>query len=144
MQAVKDVFRPEFLNRVDELVVFHALEPEQMQGIVTRMLKDLQSRMEKRSMVLRYTPEAVALLGEKGYDPNFGARPLRRLIQTLVEDPLSEKILSGELRDGGTVLMDADNAEGLKFTVLDDEAEVAVPLGVEMELLETALPGLKG
>ena len=135
MQAVKDVFRPEFLNRVDEMVVFHALEPEQMQGIVTRMLKDLQSRMEKRSMALRYTPEAVALLGEKGYDPNFGARPLRRLIQTLVEDPLSEKILSGELRDGNAILMDVDGEEGLKFTVLNDSADEAVPLISEMELV---------
>jgi ATP-dependent Clp protease ATP-binding subunit ClpC len=99
-------FRPEFLNRIDAQVVFHALSEEHIRQIVDLMLKQVIGSVGEKSITLEVTDAARDFLGKKGYDPDFGARPLRRTIQNLVEDPLSEALLSGEFSPGNTVVVD--------------------------------------
>ncbi len=100
MKQVKDIFKPEFINRVDELIVFHALTEEEIKQIAALMLRDVQKRLHEKGMEMTYDDEAIALLAKDGYDPAYGARPLRRVIQRLVEDALSEEIISGKLSLG--------------------------------------------
>ncbi|MBQ2700091.1 MAG: AAA family ATPase, partial [Clostridia bacterium] len=103
MKQVKDTFRPEFINRVDELIVFHALEESDIAQISGLMLAQVQKRLAEKGMQLTYDEPVVQLLARKGYDPKFGARPLRRVIQRTVEDALSEEIISGRLALGDAV-----------------------------------------
>jgi ATP-dependent Clp protease ATP-binding subunit ClpB len=103
MGVVRGHFRPEFLNRVDEIILFHRLQRSEMGAIVDIQMKRLQHLLEDRKITLELTPEAREWLAEKGYDPAYGARPLKRVIQKHVQDPLAELILSGEIRDGETV-----------------------------------------
>jgi len=103
LDAVKHHFRPEFLNRVDEMIVFHALTTEDLQKIVNILLKDVVKRLDEREITLDITPEAMELLIKEGSDLAFGARPLKRAIQRLIEDPLSDLILSGTAKTGTTV-----------------------------------------
>ena len=103
MGAVRRHFRPEFINRIDEIVMFHRLKREQMGAIVDVQLKRLAKLLEDRKIVLDLTPEARTFLADKGYDPAYGARPLKRTIQKLVQDPLAQKILGGEILDGALV-----------------------------------------
>jgi ATP-dependent Clp protease ATP-binding subunit ClpC len=103
MKEVKDIFRPEFINRVDELIVFHALEQTDIDKIAHLMLSQVADRLQKRGMHLKFEDEVVALLSKEGYDPQYGARPLRRVIQRTVEDSLSEEIIAGRLRLGDDV-----------------------------------------
>jgi ATP-dependent Clp protease ATP-binding subunit ClpC len=110
-EALKAHFRPEFLNRIDEIVVFHELNRDEVVQIVDLMTKRTARQLEAQGMGLELTPAAKALLAEKGYDPTLGARPLRRAIQQLVEDPLSERILWKEFRVGETVIVDVENGE---------------------------------
>jgi ATP-dependent Clp protease ATP-binding subunit ClpC len=110
-EALKAHFRPEFLNRIDEVVVFHELSKQEVEQIVDLMMKRTAQQLEAQGMGLEITPAAKALLAEKGYDPTLGARPLRRAIQQLVEDPLSERILWKEFRVGETVVVDVENGE---------------------------------
>ncbi|HEY4712368.1 MAG TPA: AAA family ATPase, partial [Dehalococcoidia bacterium] len=98
--------RPEFRNRIDATVVFHALSEEHIRQIVDLMLKQVIASLAEKNVTLEVTDEARDFLGKKGYDPDFGARPLRRTIQTLVEDPLSEALLRGEFLPGDTVVVD--------------------------------------
>jgi len=105
---VKKVFRPEFLNRIDGIVVFHALTKEHIRQIVDLMLRDVWKELAEKTVKMEVTDAAKNLLGEKGYDPVFGARPLRRVIQDLVEDPLSEAFLRGDFGAGDTVLVDCE------------------------------------
>ena len=107
MEALKASFRPEFLNRVDETIVFHALEKEHIMQIVDLMMKDLHKRLAEQNMKLEVTEEAKAKLVEDGYDPAYGARPLRRTIQRQVEDPLAEDLLRGRYKAGDMVKVDA-------------------------------------
>ncbi len=100
---LKRTFRPEFLNRVDEIILFHALEKEQTLEIVKLMLKSVIQRLSERGITLSVTPEAEAFLTEAGFDPTYGARPLRRAIQQQVEDSLSEEVLSGRIQLGESV-----------------------------------------
>ena len=100
MSELKRTFRPEFLNRVDETIVFHALSKDHMKEIVDLMLNDLRNRLEEKDIELELTEEAKNLIVEDGYDPQYGARPLRRSIQRLLENPISEKILDGSIRTG--------------------------------------------
>ncbi len=111
-------FRPEFLNRVDEIILFHRLRREDMGKIVDIQLKRLDKLLEDRKITLELTPEARAWLAEKGYDPAYGARPLKRVIQKNVQDPLAELILAGKIHDGEHVRIDADE-RGL---LIGDEA----------------------
>jgi ATP-dependent Clp protease ATP-binding subunit ClpB len=103
MGVVRASFRPEFLNRVDEIILFHRLRREHMARIVEIQLKRLESLLEDRKIVLELDKDALEWLAEKGYDPSYGARPLKRVIQKELQDPLSEKILLGEVRDGSVV-----------------------------------------
>jgi ATP-dependent Clp protease ATP-binding subunit ClpC len=109
--ALKQHFRPEFLNRIDEVIVFHELSRDEVVQIVDLMTARVRAQLEAQGIGLELTPAAKSLLAEKGYDPTLGARPLRRAIQQLVEDPLSERILWKEFRVGETVIVDAEGGE---------------------------------
>ena len=106
MDALKATFRPEFLNRVDETIVFHALEKEHILSIVDLMMQDLHKRLQEQDIKMEVSAEAKEKLVEEGYDPAYGARPLRRTIQRLVEDPLAEDLLQGRYTAGDTVKVD--------------------------------------
>ncbi|HLV05180.1 MAG TPA: ATP-dependent Clp protease ATP-binding subunit, partial [Actinomycetaceae bacterium] len=128
-EELKQQFRPEFLNRVDDVIVFPQLTQEQIVQIVDLMIAQLDERMRAQGMTIRLTDAAKQLLAERGYDPVLGARPLRRAIQREIEDVLSEKILYGELKAGQTIEVDAEG-EGLlgEFTFRGlDEGEIAPP-----------------
>jgi ATP-dependent Clp protease ATP-binding subunit ClpB len=103
MSVVRTHFRPEFLNRIDEIILFHRLKRSEMGAIVDIQMARLSRLLDERKIVLQLEPEARAWLAEKGYDPAYGARPLKRVIQKHVQDPLAEAILSGEILDGETV-----------------------------------------
>jgi ATP-dependent Clp protease ATP-binding subunit ClpC len=103
---MKKIFRPEFLNRIDATVVFHALDKEHIRQIVDLMLSQVAASLKEKNITLEVTDEAKDFIGNKGYDPVFGARPLRRTIQNLVEDQLSEALLRGEFLPGDTVVVD--------------------------------------
>jgi ATP-dependent Clp protease ATP-binding subunit ClpB len=107
MNVVKASFRPEFLNRVDEIILFHRLQRKEMGKIVAIQLEHLQKLLADRKIVLKVDEDATDWLAEKGYDPAYGARPLKRVIQKQVQDPLAEKILLGEILDGSTVRITA-------------------------------------
>jgi ATP-dependent Clp protease ATP-binding subunit ClpC len=106
---MKKFFRPEFLNRIDGVVVFHALNKEHIRKIVDLMLSEVWKELVEKTVKLEVTAAAKDLLGEKGFDPVFGARPLRRTIQDLLEDPLSEALLRGDFQAGDTVLVDCED-----------------------------------
>jgi ATP-dependent Clp protease ATP-binding subunit ClpC len=110
-EALKAHFRPEFLNRIDEVIVFHELSRDEVTEIVDLMIRRVREQLEGQGLGLEITRGAKELLAEKGYDPTLGARPLRRAIQQMVEDPLSEKILWKEFRVGETVIVDAEDAQ---------------------------------
>ena len=108
---VKRFFRPEFLNRIDSTVVFHSLSREHILSIVSLQLKEVEKQLQDKHISLEVTDEAKVHLAEKGYDPDFGARPLRRLIQDVVEDQLSEEILGGRLKEGDVAHVDIEDGE---------------------------------
>jgi ATP-dependent Clp protease ATP-binding subunit ClpB len=104
-------FRPEFLNRVDEIVVFHALGNEHLTKIVEIQLERLRTRLADRRITLTVTPAALSHLGQRGYDPVYGARPLKRLIQQEIETPMARQLIKGELRDGDTAVVDLKDGQ---------------------------------
>ena len=108
---VKNVFRPEFLNRVDMVVVFRALALKDVLQIVELELNRIRKQLKEQSLTLEVSPEAMELLGTKGYDPDFGARPLRRVIQNTIEDELADRLLRGELNGGGAVVVASEGGE---------------------------------
>jgi ATP-dependent Clp protease ATP-binding subunit ClpB len=108
MEALRAHFKPEFLNRVDDIVIFNPLGKEQLTKIVDLRLEDLRKLLAERKISLELTPAAKELVFTEGYDPNYGARPLKRSIQRLVQDPLAMKILDGEVLLGDHVTVDAD------------------------------------
>ncbi|MFP3879868.1 MAG: ATP-dependent Clp protease ATP-binding subunit [Dehalococcoidia bacterium] len=110
--ALKQTFRPEFLNRVDEVIVFDELSEEELQQIVELMLNDLKDRLSERNISVSLTQEAKSWLAKEGFDPVFGARPLRRAVQRYVETPLSRKILQGEFQEGDNVVVSLDSESG--------------------------------
>ena len=114
MGEVKKTFRPEFLNRLDEIIVFHELTEKQLRNVVDLMIEDLQKRLAERKLGVELTEKARAWLAKEGYDPIYGARPLRRAIEHSVENPLSTKLLRGEFREGDTIIVDL-GAKGLTF-----------------------------
>jgi ATP-dependent Clp protease ATP-binding subunit ClpB len=118
LDALRRQFRPEFLNRIDEIVVFHSLSREQLKQIVEIQLERLRARLAERHIVLELTEEAREYLAAAGYDPQYGARPLKRAIQKELETPLGKLLLKGEASDGSLVIADRDSTRGgLKFTV---------------------------
>jgi len=121
MEALKQHFRPEFLNRVDDIVVFHALGQEQLTHIIDLRLLDLEKLLSDRKITLELTPEARAAIFKAGYDRAYGARPLKRAIQRMVQDPLAVKILEGSVLHGDHVVVTA-GAKGLEFAVAERTA----------------------
>ncbi|HZD05501.1 MAG TPA: ATP-dependent Clp protease ATP-binding subunit, partial [Longimicrobiales bacterium] len=111
MEELKHSFRPEFLNRIDEIIVFRSLTQEDVKNIVDLMMTRVREQLKTKDLDIELTEAAKGLLAEKGYDPSLGARPLRRTIQRMVEDPLSEKLLWKEFRAGQTVIVDAQDDE---------------------------------
>ena len=120
LEEMRRHFRPEFLNRVDEIIVFQSLSQAQLEQIVEIQLNRLRARLAERRLSIELTAEARSFLVRTGYDPNYGARPLKRAIQKEIETPLARRLLKGELRDGQTVDVDLDAARGeLRFTPRD-------------------------
>jgi ATP-dependent Clp protease ATP-binding subunit ClpB len=111
MNALHGHFRPEFLNRVDDIIVFSPLSEEQLTAIIELRLADLRRLLGERKITLELTPHAKELLFIEGYDRAFGARPLKRAIQRMIQDPLALKVLSGEVQNGDRVKVDADLSE---------------------------------
>ena len=107
MAVVKGHFRPEFLNRLDEIILFHRLKREHMGAIVDIQLGRLQRLLADRKITIEVNEAARSWLADKGYDPAYGARPLKRVIQKNVQDPLAEELLAGRIKDGDTVKLDA-------------------------------------
>jgi ATP-dependent Clp protease ATP-binding subunit ClpB len=116
MEVVRAHFRPEFLNRLDEIILFHRLAQEHMGPIVSIQLGRVQKLLRDRKIVLVLTDAAKRWLGRVGYDPVYGARPLKRAVQRYVQDPLAERLLAGEIPDGSTVKVDEGDGE-LNITV---------------------------
>ena len=112
IDALRAHFRPEFLNRVDEVIVFHALTDADLAQIVGLLVADLSARLAAQDIVLELTPAARALIVRDGTDPAYGARPLKRTIQRLVENPLARALVSGEFKPGERVTADADVGSG--------------------------------
>jgi ATP-dependent Clp protease ATP-binding subunit ClpB len=121
-EQMRDHFRPEFLNRIDEIVVFDPLDKEQLAEIAELQLERLRARLAERKLSLELTDAAKEVLAEAGWDPTYGARPLKRALQRLVENPLAQRLLEGEFSEGDTIRVDAQNGE-LAF----ERAEASVP-----------------
>jgi ATP-dependent Clp protease ATP-binding subunit ClpB len=113
-EAMREFFRPEFLNRIDEVVEFRALTREQLGEIVELQLEQLRERLAARGLDLELTDEAKALVADAGWDPTYGARPLKRAIQRLIENPLALRLLEGDFAEGDTVRLDVEDG-GLAF-----------------------------
>lgn len=103
---LRKVFRPEFLNRVDDIIVFNKLDKDEIKQIAVKMLKTLENRLDKMNIKISFTDNAISEIADKGFDENYGARPLRRAIQNEIEDPLSEQMLEGKVKDGAVVTCD--------------------------------------
>ena len=123
-EALKKTFRPEFLNRVDEVVIFDPLTQDQIEEIVGLMMGEVGKRLAERGVTAELTPAAREWLAREGFDPVFGARPLRRALQRYVENPLSKGILAGDFPEGSHVAVDAGE-QGLTFR------KAEAPVGVE-------------
>src|SRR5690348_14047880 len=133
-EELKRHFRPEFLNRIDEVIVFSELSQAEVTEIVDLLVKRVQNQLEGQGLALDITQDAKMLLAKKGYDPTLGARPLRRAIQRMVEDPLSERILWKEFHAGETIIVDA----------LEDEIVFRAIEGIEPPPVELAGSGSEG
>jgi ATP-dependent Clp protease ATP-binding subunit ClpB len=124
MEVVRGHFRPEFLNRLDEIILFHRLGAGHMGPIVDIQVARLQKLLDDRKIRLELTDAARAWLGRVGYDPVYGARPLKRAVQKYVQDPLADKILAGEIADGSVVRVDEGDGQ-LLLTPAGEEREAA-------------------
>jgi ATP-dependent Clp protease ATP-binding subunit ClpC len=112
MSEVRKVFKPEFLNRLDDIIVFHALTKEQVKAIAELMVNRLKKRLlDEHRIELQVEPSAMEVLISRGYDEKYGARPMRRTIERLLEDPIAEKILAHEFPEGCKVIAEAQNGE---------------------------------
>jgi ATP-dependent Clp protease ATP-binding subunit ClpC len=112
--ALKQAFRPELINRIDEIIIFDSLSQQQLRQIVDMLIEEVKKRLAEHEIAVELTDAAKAWLLKEGYDPAYGARPLRRAIQRYVENPISKGILDGEYGEGNTILVDA-KADGLTF-----------------------------
>ena len=117
LSELKKTFRPEFLNRVDEIIVFHPLTRNEIGQIAQLMLKEVSARLKARNITVSYTDEAKEYIAEKGFDKTYGARPLKRAIQEMVEDRLAEEILDGRIKEGDTVKVDLEDGRLVFDTV---------------------------
>ena len=134
MEAYNKAFRPELRNRIDEVIVFHHLDREEIHQIVASFSKRITEELGRREITLEFLPRAVEKLGVEGYDRQFGARPLRRAVQRLIEDPLAERILMGDFKAGETVFVDCQNGEMVFVTEKpEDGGELPVAVAVDGE-----------
>ncbi|ODS40425.1 MAG: hypothetical protein A7315_08555 [Candidatus Altiarchaeales archaeon WOR_SM1_79] len=115
MDKVARAFRPEFLNRIDETIIFNPLGREELKEIANLMLNELEERLKQKDIVLDVSDDAVNVLCSEGYDPANGARPLKRAIERLIAEPLGEMILEGEIKQGDRVSVDADDKNLITF-----------------------------
>jgi ATP-dependent Clp protease ATP-binding subunit ClpC len=134
MGELKKVFRPEFLNRIDEVIVFHKLAKDEIKEIVELLLRRIRESMAERELQLELSEEAKDMLVDKGWDPAMGARPLRRAIQRYIEDPLADFVLRSQVPSGSTVMVekpgaDEDSPDEVKLTVIEP-APQPTPVGV--------------
>jgi ATP-dependent Clp protease ATP-binding subunit ClpB len=120
MEAMRNSFRPEFLNRLDELIIFHSLQKSELRNIVQLQVDRLKQRLTDRKISLKLSSSALDFLAEVGYDPVFGARPLKRAIQRELETQIAKAILRGDFSDGDTIFVDVQN-ERLAFNRLPAE-----------------------
>ncbi len=135
LDSLKRVFRPEFINRVDAVIVFRSLSMESIKEIVQLELDKVSQRLEEHAIVINTTPSALEMLAEMGYDPEFGARPLKRVIQQHIEDNLSDTLLAGEFEDGDTVVVDVVEDEISLRKQEEDENPLDLEEGEEEEML---------
>jgi ATP-dependent Clp protease ATP-binding subunit ClpB len=112
MEAMRNHFKPEFLNRVDELIIFHGLGLEEIKAIVEIQVKKLEQRLLERRIQLKMTEKAKGWLAKEGFDPAYGARPLKRVIQKEIQDKLALKILEGKFKEGDTITVDVEERKG--------------------------------
>jgi ATP-dependent Clp protease ATP-binding subunit ClpC len=131
---LRKIFRPELLNRIDEIIVFHKLEREDMRQIIEIQLKRLRKQLTEREVSIEFTTEALDKLSEAGYDPAFGARPLRRVLQRMVEDPMSEMILRGEIPTGSKVIIEPNDIT--YEDVAEDETIVQIRVTQPKEIVK--------
>jgi ATP-dependent Clp protease ATP-binding subunit ClpC len=123
IEESKKAFKPEFLNRLDELVVFHMLEKADLSRIIDLEISKLAKRLKDKSIVIQLSETSRALLIEKGYDPSYGARPMRRAVEKYLEDPLAEALLRGDIKQGDTVeVIRRDNSDELLFQAINPPA----------------------
>src|SRR6202521_559910 len=126
MEVLRATFRPEFINRIDEIVIFNPLGKEHLERIVGLLLKGVEKLLAERQITLELTPAAKELLLREGYDPAYGARPLRRTIQRLIQDPLALQILEGKVLPGQRIRVDRDpTGEKMQFTVVKEKQPAA-------------------
>jgi ATP-dependent Clp protease ATP-binding subunit ClpC len=130
---LRKIFRPELLNRIDETIVFHKLEREDMRQIIEIQIQRLKKQLVEREVTLEFTTEALDKLSEAGYDPAFGARPLRRVLQRMIEDPMSEMILKGEIPDGSKVVIEPNETD--YDDVSDDDSIVDIKVSQPKEVV---------
>ena len=109
--SMKKTFKPEFLNRIDDSIVFHSLDEAHITKIVDLMLKEIQVRLEENELTIEVSPEAKALIVKEGFDSEYGARPLRRAIQRLIEDSLADELLKGEFKAGDHIYIKAEDGK---------------------------------
>jgi ATP-dependent Clp protease ATP-binding subunit ClpB len=122
LSELRQAFRPEFLNRLDEIIVFHSLTEEQLKKIVDIQLASLRARLEERKIGIELSDGARTFLVRSGYDPAYGARPLKRAIQREIETPLAKRLLGGDIREGQAVFIDTDrHGTGLAFEAKQPE-----------------------
>ena len=134
MEEVKKMFKPEFLNRIDETIVFHQLTKDDMKSIIEILLKEINHRISNQMGVnLEVTEEAKSYLVDKGYDKKYGARPLKRTIQNLIEDKLAEEILDGSVRQGDIVIVDVLEDNNQKELVFSKKSNETVEKGDKNE-----------
>lgn len=136
-EELKQYFRPEFLNRLDEIIVFRQLTKDEVKEISEILLKDIFKRLTEQGITLKVTDKFKDRLIEEGYNPSYGARPLRRAIMRLLEDSLAEEILSGRVRDGDTATVDVDETGTVKIlsgsTPPPEETRELVGAGVDLD-----------
>jgi ATP-dependent Clp protease ATP-binding subunit ClpC len=131
---LRKIFRPELLNRIDEIIVFHKLERAQMREIIEVQVKRFRKQLAEREVTVEFTTEALDKLAEEGYDPAFGARPLRRTLQRMIEDPMSEMILKGEIPNGSKVTIEPNDKTGDDIT--EDESIVDIKVSQPKEIVK--------
>ncbi|MBR6085412.1 MAG: AAA family ATPase, partial [Spirochaetales bacterium] len=111
MEVIRSAFKPEFINRIDEIIIFNQLGRKQIAGIVSLQLKKLAERLSNRRLTLRWDQSVVDMISEAGFDPDYGARPIKRAIQTMVENPLAVDMLHGRFSDGDSISLSAPNGQ---------------------------------